>query len=149
MISGNALAQSAVSYKIIRDDRNPRDEKLKDFDFNDVFKKAEKYRRESTSWKKLKCTPKTGFLCAKWSCTKRNVSSYLVLDKENQKISRCEVDECETIDAEFKQAGIYYNIHTSGPIGSLIRILGDSRYKEITTVGLDAYIGNGECEVIH
>ena len=63
-------------------------------------------------------------------------------------IKRCKDNECESVKAEFTDSGIYYNIHTSGPIGSLIRILGNSRYKEITTVGLDAYIGNGECEVI-
>ena len=148
LFSFNALAESAISYKIVRDKHNPRDEKLQEFDFKEVLKKAQKYRKESSDWKKLKCTPRTGFLCAKWSCKKRKVSSYLILDKEKQTVARCEDDACETIAAEFTQAGIYYNIHVSGPIGSLIRILGNSRYKEITTVGLDAYIGNGECEEV-
>ena len=148
IFSFDALAQTAVSYKIIRGEKNPRDEKIQTLDFDDVFKKAQKYRKESTSWKKLKCSPKTGFLCAKWSCKKREVSSYLILDKESQKITRCDEENCESIDAHFEPAGIYYNVHAKGPLGSLIRILGNSRYKEITTVGLDAYIGNGECEEI-
>ena len=148
LFSVDVMAQSTVSYKIVRGENNPRDEKIKELNFDDVFKKAQKYRRESLSWKKLKCTPKTGFLCAKWSCKKRDVSSHLILDKEKQQIIRCNSDTCETVDANFEPAGIYYNIHAKGPLGSLIRILGNARYKEITTIGLDAYIGNGECEEV-
>ncbi|MBL6664231.1 MAG: hypothetical protein ISQ34_00105 [Rickettsiales bacterium] len=148
LFSFNVSAESAVSYKIIRDENNPRDEKIKKLDFDDVFKQAQQYRRESMSWKKLKCTPRTGFLCAKWSCKKKDVSSYLILDKDSKQITRCSEEDCESISAKFEPAGIYYNIHAEGPLGSLIRILGNSRYKEITTVGLDAYIGNGECEEI-
>ena len=70
LISSTSFAKldPEVSYKILRGDKNPRDEKLKEFDFNDVLKQAQKYRKESSSWEKLKCTPKSGFLCAKWSC---------------------------------------------------------------------------------
>lgn len=137
-----------ISYKIKRGKDNPRDEELTNFDFNEVYAKAEKFRRASSSWSKLKCKPLSGFLCAKWSCKKRDVKNYLILDKKAQKITRCNDEACEEVEASFKQAGIYFNIQASGPIGTLIRVLGDSRYKEITAIGLDAYIGNGECEVL-
>jgi hypothetical protein len=70
------------------------------------------------------------------------------LDKKKETITRCDGKMCESFGAEFKQTGVFFNIQTEGPIGTLIRVLGDNRYKEITTVGLDAYIANGNCEVV-
>lgn len=55
---------------------------------------------------------------------------------------------CESFKAQFEQTGVYFNVQTSGPVGTLVRVLGDSRFKEIASVGLDAYIANGNCEVI-
>lgn len=117
-------------------------------DLNQVFAEAEKYFKAGESWKKLKCEPKSGFLCTKRECPKREVFTHLILDKKSRTISRCEKDVCEKFPAEFRQTGVFTNVQTEGPVGTLIRVLGDSRYKEITTVGLDAYIANGNCEVI-
>ncbi len=126
------------------------DTSLKKFDFNKLFEETEEYYRAAKSWKRLKCTPKTGFICDKKSCNKRNVNVFLILDKKAETISRCEgsADKCEVFEAELKQTGVYSNVHSTGPFGTLIRVLGDSRYKEITTIGLDAYIANGNCERI-
>jgi len=125
-----------------------KDEKITQINYEELFKKAQGFYEKSRAWKKLKCTPKTGFVCEKWSCKEKPTNSYLILDKKKEQITRCEDEFCETIDAEFEQTGIYYNIQSKGPVGLLIRVLGDSRYKEIVTIALDAYIGNGECTEI-
>jgi hypothetical protein len=141
---------SAAEDKIISSTEKKKDtrEKIEPFDFAKLFNDAETYFKAAKAWEKLKCEPKSGFICTKHECPKRNIKAFLVLDKKAETITRCEGENCETFPAEFKQTGVYFNIQTSGPVGTLIRILGDSRYKEITTVGLDAYIANGNCEVI-
>ena len=135
------LANPVIAEK---DDR----EEIEAFDFQRLFKDAEQYYKSAKSWSKLKCEPKNGFICAKHTCKKRPSYSHIMLDKKDGTITRCEGKRCEQYPAEFKQTGVFYNIQTEGPIGTLIRVLGDSRYKEITTVGLDAYIANGNCEVV-
>lgn len=121
---------------------------LEKFDFQKVFADAEDYFKAAKAWKKLKCEPKSGFLCTKTECLKRDIKTTLTLDKEEKTIMRCEGKNCEQFPAEFRQTGVFYNIQAEGPIGTLIRVLGNNRYKEITTVGLDAYIANGNCEEI-
>lgn len=113
-----------------------------------VFDQAEKYYQEGQVWKKLKCQPKTGFICTKWECAKRNSKTFLILDKKNKTISRCEEGICDKYPAEFTQTGVFFSIQSEGPISTFVRVLGDSRYKEITTIGMDAYIANGNCESI-
>ena len=124
------------------------DLKIQPFDFQKLFSEAETYFKAAKAWEKLRCEPKSGFLCTKRECAKREVKSFIVLDKKAKNVTRCEGEICETFPATFNQTGVFFNIQSDGPIGTLIRILGDSRYKEITTVGLDAYIANGNCEVI-
>lgn len=121
---------------------------LQGTDLSKVFAEAEKYFKAAQNWQKLKCEPKSGFICTKRECPKREVFTYLLLDKKTKTITRCEKDVCESFPAEFRQTGVFMNVQTEGPVGTLIRVLGDSRYKEITTVGLDAYIANGNCEVV-
>lgn len=146
-----SLGKININQKIIEslpeDGPRPTDDTIKSFDFEKMFLEAEQYRKKAQAWKKLKCAPKTGFLCAKWTCDKKDTNTYLVLDKEKAEITRCDGEFCETIPSEFEQNGVYVTIQTKGPLAILIKVLGDARYKEITTIGLDAYIGNGNCEV--
>jgi hypothetical protein len=121
---------------------------IQPFDFPKLFTEAESYFKAAKAWDKLKCAPQSGFLCTKKECVKRDIKATLLLDKKKETITRCEKDVCETFKAVFNQTGVFFNIQSDGPIGTLIRVLGDSRYKEITTVGLDAYIANGNCEVV-
>jgi hypothetical protein len=123
-------------------------EEIKPFNFSKLFSDAETQFKAAKAWKKIECKPKSGFLCTKHECVKRDIKATLTLDKTKKLITRCEGKACETFDAEFEQTGVFVNVQTKGPVGTLIRILGDYRYKEITTVGLDAYIANGECLVI-
>ncbi len=123
-------------------------EEIKPFDFNKLFADAESYFKAAKAWKVIKCEPKSGFLCTKHECKKRDIKASIILDKKAKTITRCEGENCESFSAEFEQTGVFFNVQSKGPIGTLIRILGDSRYKEITTVGLDAYIANGNCEVV-
>ncbi len=128
--------------------KKDEDLNIQAFDFAKLMTEAEKYYNFAKAWKKIKCQPKTGFICTKWECNPRQTETYVILDKNKETVSRCEESVCETFEAEFEQTGVFVNIQTKGSIGTLIRILGDSRYKEITTVGLDAYIANGNCEIV-
>jgi hypothetical protein len=120
-------------------------EELKAIDFTKSYAEIERYFRLASSWKKLQCAPKSGFICTKHECVKREIDSYLIIDRDKKIVKKCEKEVCETFQAEISQMGIFVNVQSTGAIGSLIRILGDSRYKEISTVGLDAYIANGNC----
>lgn len=121
---------------------------IQPFDFQKLFDEAAKTFKIAKAWQKLKCAPKTGFICTKIECAKRDIKTHVVLDKKKETITRCDAETCETFAATFKQTGVFFNVQSDGPVGTLIRVFGDSRYKEITTVGLDAYIANGECVVV-
>jgi hypothetical protein len=151
--SSNSFAKIDITEKTknteIKTKKTDNREPIQKIDFKKLFSDAETYFNKAKSWQKLKCSPKSGFICTKHECKKRDIVSFLILDKENALIKRCEEGNmCEKFKAEFLQTGVYFNIQTSGPVGALIRVLGDSRFKEISTVGLDAYIANGECEII-
>ena len=65
-------------------------EGIQEIDFKKLFSDAENYFNSAKAWKKLKCSPKSGFICTKHECKKRDIKSFLVLDKENKLIKRCE-----------------------------------------------------------
>ncbi len=123
-------------------------EKAKSFDFDKVMKKAEGYYDAAKKWKKLECHAKSGFVCTKHDCIKRPTKAVLTLDRKEDSVRRCEGSLCDDFEAEFDQTGIFVDVTSEGPIGSSIRVLGDSRYKEIAIIGLDVYVGNGECKTI-
>jgi len=152
LTSSTAFAEAKTEKKTsikISEKKDPADDlKIQPFDFQKLFSEAETYFKAAKAWEKLRCEPKSGFLCTKRECPKREVKAFIVLDKKAKSITRCENEICETFPATFNQTGVFYNIQSDGPVGTLIRVLGDSRYKEITTVGLDAYIANGNCEVL-
>jgi hypothetical protein len=151
MITTQALAKKAIDPDLnieIATKKTDNREELHQVNFDKLLANAEKYYRDAKSWKKIKCEPKSGFVCAKHDCKERPAKHFVILDKKAETITRCEDKECETFEAEFEQTGVFFNISSKGPIGTLIRVLGDYRYKEITTVGLDAYISNGECLVV-
>ncbi|MES2961216.1 MAG: hypothetical protein V4694_02415 [Pseudomonadota bacterium] len=152
LTSATAFAAAKTEKKTslkIAEKKDPADDlKIQPFDFQKLFSEAETYFKAAKAWERLRCEPKSGFLCTKRECPKREVKAFIVLDKKAKTVTRCESEICETFPATFNQTGVFYNIQSDGPIGTLIRVLGDSRYKEITTVGLDAYIANGNCEVI-
>jgi len=123
-------------------------EDLNGVDFKKLFQEAENYFKLAKAWKQLKCEPKSGFICTKHECKRRDIKSTITLDKDKKTVTRCEEEKCEVFEAEFEQTGSFVNVQSKGAIGSIVRILGDSRYKEITTVGLDAYISNGNCNLV-
>lgn len=150
--SSQALAKkndikSSTEEKLVEslDAKKDSREEIAAFDYQKLFNDTEGFFRAAKSWKKIKCEPKNGFICTKHACSKKDSSVHVVLDKVKETITRCEGKYCESFPAKFSQTGVFFNIQSDGPVGTLIRVLGDSRYKEITTVGLDAYIANGEC----
>lgn len=145
MISTASIAKTSLPAK---GERIITKAEIESLDVQKVYSEAEAYYKAAKSWEKLKCEPKSGFICTKRECAKRDIKAYLILDKKAKTVSRCEEKICETIEAQFNQTGVFFNVQSEGPIGTLVRVLGDSRYKEITTVGLDAYIANGNCEVV-
>lgn len=141
-----SITEEKITESIL--DKKDSREGIQKFDFQKLFADTEVYFKAAKAWEKLKCEPKNGFICTKHECAKRNIKAFVILNKKDKTITRCEGKNCETFSAKFNQTGVFFNVQSEGPIGTLIRVLGDSRYKEITTVGLDAYIANGNCEVV-
>ncbi len=124
---------------------------VKTFDFDRIFKEADAYFNAAQKWKVLKCIPKSLFVCSKRECPKLNLtgSSALIVDKDKETLALCRNKVCQYYTAEFEQTGVFVNVKVKNINGINIRILGDSRFKEVALVGLDAYITNGECEVLN
>ena len=63
--------------------KDPADDlKIQSFDFQKLFSEAETYFKAAKAWKRLRCEPKSGFLCTKRECPKREVKAFIVLDKK-------------------------------------------------------------------
>lgn len=145
--ANDIVSKDMIDTKISTEKKDNRED-IHSFEYDKLFAEAQKLHKAAKSWEKIKCEPKKGFICTKHECNKYDSKANLVLDKKNGTITRCEGKNCETFEAEFEQTGVYINIQSKGPVGTLIRVLGDYRYKEITTVALDAYIANGECSLV-
>lgn len=128
--------------------KNPKDVKsVKTFDFEKVLRETEGYFNAAARWKKIKCMPKTSFVCTKRECPEIKFNdSYFVIDKDKETLSICRNQMCKMFKAEITASGVFHSINIEDSNGILIKVLGDNRYKEITMLGLDAYISNGECE---
>ncbi len=142
-INGSYSATSAPAKAL--EEKNVDD--VKTFDFKKIFEETEKYFQAAQTWKKIKCTPKTGFICTKRECPKVKIvgASYMILDRKAETIALCKDKECRYFKGEFEQVGVFINAKVKNSDGLLVRVLGDSRFKEISMIGLDAYITNGEC----
>jgi len=123
---------------------------VKTFDFDRIFREANRYFEAAQSWKVLKCIPKTGFICSKRECPQIKIPepAALVMDRNQKTLAICRNRVCEYYPAQFEQTGIFTNVRVQNSQGLVIRVLGDSRFKEIVIIGLDAYITNGECEAL-
>ena len=139
--------QDAIKIDLSLEKQDTR-ENLKEIDLSKSYADAERYFRLASSWERLRCEPMSGFVCTKHECRKIDSKSYLILDKTAKTIKKCNKEICEEFKGQFTQIGVFVNVQSDGGIGSLIRILGDNRYKEVSTVGLDAYISNGNCAAL-
>lgn len=130
-------------------EKEAKDKKeIKTFDFERIFKETEKYFNAAKSWKKIKCYAKSGFVCTKYECPSLKLvkNAHVILDRKSEIVSLCKDNVCRYYPAEFEQTGVFVTIRVKGSDGLLIKVLGDNRFKEISMVGLDAYISNGVCE---
>ena len=144
-------ANKNTTKELATDSSKKNIEDVKTFDFERIFNEANQYYEASQAWKRIKCTPKTSFVCTKRSCEQLtlNESSFLVLDRKIKSIALCKDKLCRYYQAEFNEAGVFSSAKIKESDGIYIRILGDSRYKEISMIGLDSYITNGECVKIN
>ncbi len=146
-----AAEKSATSAKKPGDELVAKDVKdVKTFDFERIFAEANRYFEAARDWERVKCYPKTSFVCSKRECPKIKTldNTCMILDKKSKTIAICKDHNCRYLPATFDQTGVFINGQMTDSTGIFIRVLGDSRFKEITMVGLDAYITNGECERI-
>ena len=121
-------------------------EDVKTFDFERILRETEKYYQAAISWKKIKCFPKSNFVCTKRECPKVDTADvYTVIDRNREILSICRKGACKYFKAVIKQVGVFNSVKIEDSDGVFIKILGDNRYKEINMMGLDAYISNGEC----
>lgn len=146
------IANSQISHA--KDLRKQLEEKkieeIKTFDFERIFAETEKYFQAAQDWKKLKCTAASAFVCTKRECPKIELAkdSHLILDRKSKVISLCKEKLCRYYPATFRQTGVFVTIRILDSDGIILRVLGDSRFKEISLIGLDSYISNGTCEPI-
>jgi len=154
LFSINGFAASASKAKTIQsandekiDDMVIKAEDIRTFSFEKIFARANMYYEAARKWDRVKCVPKTAFVCTKRECPKLEVqkNSYMVLDKKNKTIALCRAEFCSYFSAKYEQSGVFILAEVEELAGVYIRVLGDSRYKEISMVGLDSYISNGEC----
>ena len=135
----NSMATEKANTKDVTD--------VKTFDFERIFKETEEYFDAAMRWKRIKCTPKTTFVCTKRECPKINTANaYIIIDRNEKTISLCKEKMCKFFKATINQTGVFNTVKVEDSEGIIIKILGDNRYKEITMIGLDSYISNGECE---
>lgn len=125
-------------------------EDIKTFDFERIFREANDYFAAAQKWKAIKCIPQSMYVCSKHECPKLKLidNAAVVIDKDNETIALCRNKICQYYDAEIDQTGVFVNVKVAGINGILTRVLGDNRFKQISVVGLDAYITNGTCEPI-
>ena len=125
-------------------------EDVKTFNFQKIFAEADEYYNAAEKWEQIKCTPQSGFVCTKRLCEKLKIldSAYMILNKKNKSLALCKYKACRYYPAEFVQSGVFISIRIEDSNGIYVRVLGDSRYKEISMIGLDAYVTNGNCEVM-
>ena len=129
------------------DDMVIKAEDIRTFSFEKIFARANMYYEAARKWDRVKCVPKTTFVCTKRECPKLPVqpNSYMVLDKKNKTIALCRAELCSYFSAKYEQSGVFILAEVEELAGVYIRVLGDSRYKEISMIGLDSYISNCEC----
>ncbi len=144
----SSLAVEDASKKTIAKVDEKKVEDVSTFDFERIFVEADKYFNAAKNWQKIKCTPVSGFVCTKRECPKLKIAedSHMILDKKNEVISLCKNKICRYYPAEFEQTGVFINAKVKDSQGLIVRVLGDSRYKEISMIGLDAYLTNGNCK---
>ena len=144
------LSLAAESLKATETSSDVNISNIKTFDFERIFKEADAYFEAAQKWRTVKCIPKTMFVCAKHDCTKLKPieSTALVVDKDKKTLALCHNKICQYYSAKFEQTGVFINVEAKDVNGIFIRILGNSRFKEIAMIGLDSYITNGECELL-
>jgi len=86
-------------------------ENIKTFNFEKIFAEVDQYFEAAKSWQRLKCTPQTGFVCAKKECPKIKLTqpSCLILDRKSETITLCQNQICHYYPAKFEQTGVFIN----------------------------------------
>jgi hypothetical protein len=145
-----ANSQISQAKELKKQAKEQKVEEIKTFDFERIFAETEKYFQAAKNWKKLKCTAASAFVCTKRECPKIELApdSHLILDRKSEIISLCKKKLCRYYPASFRQTGVFVTVRILDSDGIILRVLGDSRFKEISLIGLDAYISNGVCEKV-
>jgi hypothetical protein len=119
--------------------------KNKDEEMNVAFEQINEDIKTVDAWQKLKCTPKTPLDCDGTNCTESQPVVYLILDRANKTLSRCDTKGCDTYDAFFGSSGLYTNIQPRNPTGLMVKVLGNREYIEMATIGLSTVFQHGSC----
>jgi hypothetical protein len=91
LLSSQGFSKTDPIKSSIPEKKDPIEEtKIQPFDFQKLFSEAESYFKIAKAWEKIRCEPKTGFICTKRECNKRDTKAYLILDKTKKTITRCE-----------------------------------------------------------
>lgn len=98
------------------------------------------------------CFPAKKLLCNSGACEIAEpnifnlISGSSVSPSQHPTFSRCDSKGCDVYDSRFESPGEYVNVQPLDPKGMMFKMsLGDSKYLEVVTLGLDTLVSWGYC----
>lgn len=94
----------------------------------------------------LICTPKVKAVCGEAECRAVNPVTFARIDLQRSTYARCDGSGCDTYDARMTRSGVFTNIEVPER-GLLAKVGDDGGFLEVASLGLDAYVSRGRCQI--
>jgi hypothetical protein len=95
----------------------------------------------------VRCDFSEKYRCFAGGCTPANLSVFIRLDHEAGTYERCDTRGCDSYTATYNRSGEFVNVALPER-GVLAKLsLGDGKFLEVATLGLDTLAGFGTCAV--
>lgn len=92
------------------------------------------------------CLPDKRYFCYKDNCSKEKPMVFLLVNKQDKIIYRCDNKPCDKYEYELSQSGVYENIRPINNNGLLYKISNIGGYTEVSTLLDGAYLTFGQCK---
>ena len=97
--------------------------------------------------KEFKCEFQSKFHCDGNSCIPIEPTTWNLVDLETKSIARCDNQGCDWYEMEIHQSG-FFTIFDVAERGFMAKMSIDGKsYIEIATLGTEAYVSQGSCEL--
>lgn len=91
------------------------------------------------------CVPEFRYDCSTDNCEQKKPVVFILYDENTNKVYRCDKQPCDGYDVLKEISGLYINLTSITPNGSLIKLSDNNEYVEIVSLGLDFIIYRGKC----